>query len=255
MRAVIVDGPGGVGAAAAGILGTAGHDVYVAAAGAGIDVMTGRGLDDAVGEADVLIDASGSTSPTATANIVRCAENAGVGHLMLLSHVGTTHDTAHSTVEAMQERLVACCGLPFSIVRSTHLFEFVRARVDRAGAGRIAVPDVIVQPIAGSQVAALLAGVAQQRALDAVIECAGPEYGALADFVELVLAHRGIRATAHAGAELRQGAAGLGMGRAAPDAVLSGMTLREWLRHPQSHPRPTDAPGSPTPAAILARVG
>lgn len=253
MRVVIVDGPGGVGAAAAGILDAAGHDVRVAAVQTGVDVMTGRGLRHAVRGAEVLIDVSYTPSPTGTANVVRCAGDAGVEHLVMLSHVGTMHDSAHSTVEAMQERLVGCCGVPFSIVRSTHLFEFVRARVDQAGAGRVVVPDVVVQPIAASQVAALLAAVAQQDALEAFIECAGPEYGSLADFVGLVLAHRGIEPAVHVDGELRQGAAGLGLRRPVHDPVLSGVTLREWLRHPQS--LVPDARVPVTAAALLARVG
>ncbi len=81
-----------------------------------------------------------------------------------------------------QEAMVTGAGIPFTIVRSAPLFEYIH---DILYAGRtrgeVRVPPVRVQPIAADDAARVLMQVALRDPANAVVEVAGPNIYALPD--------------------------------------------------------------------------
>jgi len=98
MRIAVVGGTGVAGRHAVHALRQAGHDVVVIARSHGADVLTGRGLDEALAGVDVVVDASSVQAPdaeatraffaTATQNLLAAELRARVKHHVLLSILG-----------------------------------------------------------------------------------------------------------------------------------------------------------------------
>ena len=75
-----------------------------------------------------------------------------------------------------QEALIKSSGLPCTILRSTHSFEFIdtviRASID---GDVIRLSPALVQPIASDDIAVALADLAVRSPLNGTVEVAGPE--------------------------------------------------------------------------------
>ncbi len=121
----------------------------------------------------------------------------GAGHLVMAASTTEMQDDDQSDEGArggyyrakhVQEALVTGSGIPFTIVRSAPLFEYIH---DILYAGRtedaVRVPPVRVQPIAADDAAALLAQVALRDPANAVVEVAGPNIYALPDLATQML--------------------------------------------------------------------
>lgn len=115
----------------------------------------------------------------------------GAGHLVMPASTTEMQDDnqpddgtrgGYYRAKHVQEALVTGSGIPFTIVRSAPLFEYIH---DILYAGRtreeVRVPPVRVQPIAADDAAALLAQVALRDPANAVVEVAGPNIYALPD--------------------------------------------------------------------------
>jgi uncharacterized protein YbjT (DUF2867 family) len=75
-----------------------------------------------------------------------------------------------------QENLIKASSIPFTIVRSTQFFEFVKGIAQSATEGAtVRLPSALMQPIASDDVAAALADVAIAAPLNDTVEVAGPE--------------------------------------------------------------------------------
>jgi uncharacterized protein YbjT (DUF2867 family) len=133
-----------------------------------------------------------------------------------------------------QEELIKSAGLPYTIVRSTQFFEFMRATADSATAGDIVrVPSAKLQPIAAKDVAAAVSEVAVSDPVNGVIEIAGPEKIEFPELIRAVLAAdndpRQVVGDEHAryfGTELSDTSITAG-----PDAHLGTTSFAEWLTH------------------------
>ena len=87
-------------------------------------------------------------------------------------------------------------GIPFTLVRSTQFFEFAVGIADASTVdGVVRLPSAPVQPMASSEVADAVAGIAVAAPRDGVAEFAGPERLTLDVFVRTVLGHPRSRAT------------------------------------------------------------
>lgn len=217
------DGIGTVAVAgASGLIGTKvvaglrarGNRVLEASRSHGVDALTGKGLDDAIREASVVVDVTNpgagvSSDPVtffsrSTRNLLSAETRLGVSHHLVLSIVGTntlagTADltgtrSGYFQAKRIQEELVRASGIPFTIVRSTQFFEFLGVIAGASGgAATVRVPPAFLQPVAADDVATALADAALAPPTNATIEVAGPACLRFDHVVELVLGKRGDR--------------------------------------------------------------
>lgn len=204
MNIVVIGGTGLIGSPLVGLLADRGHHVVAAAPSTGVDSYTGRGLADAVAGADVVVDVS--NSPTlddsardffrvATGNLLAAEAEAGVGHHVALSVVGTDRlapQSGYFQAKLDQERMIAAGPVPYTIVHATQFFEFVATLADSATVGdEVRLPPAYFQPMAAADVSTGVADVATGAPVNGVREIAGPVAVPLADLIGAALAARG----------------------------------------------------------------
>jgi uncharacterized protein YbjT (DUF2867 family) len=204
MRIAIAGGTGRIGRLTITALDRAGHQTVPLSRAAGVDAYAGHGLDDALRDADAVIDATNTQSQdeaeivdffgTVTRNLLAAGQKAGVRHHVLLSIVGVDRNkrVPHYAGKREQERLVEGGPVPWSIVQATQFHDFaamVAGWAERDGSAPIA--PLLVQPIAPADVAAVLAEVATAPPLGARLEIAGPETQDLVDMARRTYAARG----------------------------------------------------------------
>jgi uncharacterized protein YbjT (DUF2867 family) len=193
---VVIGGTGLIGSKTVALLQAAGHAVRAAGPSTGVDTITGKGLADVLAGADVVIDVSGAPSfdpaevraffETSGRNLLAAEREANVRHHIALSIVGTDRmpENGYFQAKVAQEALITQSGIPYTIVRSTQFFEFVKAIADgSAVGGTVRLAGGQFQPIAADDVAALLAGFAVEPARNGIVEIAGPERAPFDDIV------------------------------------------------------------------------
>jgi len=196
MRIVVAGGTGLVGSQVVDRLRSAGHEAVVASRSLGVDLLTGDGLLAALDGADAVVDATNTPAQDAeqttaffgavATNLLAAEEAAGVRHHVLLSIMNmdlTGPRNPHYAGKRRQEAIVQAGSVPWSIVRAAQFFEFgeLVAGWTRQG-DTVSIPPVRLQPVASSDVAATLAGIATDGP-QGVVTLAGPQP---VDFVELV---------------------------------------------------------------------
>jgi uncharacterized protein YbjT (DUF2867 family) len=205
-KIVVIGGTGLIGSKVVDKLTAHGHEAIAASPNSGVNAVTGEGLSEALQGADVVVDVSNSPSfapddvmeffTTSTSNLIAAERDAGVGHHVALTVVGTDRpqDIAYFHAKAAQERLIRDSGIPYSIVHATQFFEFIGGIAGVSGNGEaIHLPHALMQPIAAEDVATAVARTAAGAPLNADIEIAGPEVMGLDDLVRRGLAFRGDR--------------------------------------------------------------
>jgi len=188
MKIVILGGTGLIGTKLTRNLRQRDHEVIASSPATGVDIITGKGLAEAVKGAQVVVDVTNAPSwedqavlnffETAGRNILAAEANAGVGHHVALSIVGTDRLPASGYLRAKlaQENLIQASKIPYTIVRSTQFFEFVGRIVDSFTDGKIVrVPSAFVQPILSDDVANALADVAIAKPINGTMELGGPD--------------------------------------------------------------------------------
>jgi uncharacterized protein YbjT (DUF2867 family) len=244
MKITVMGASGQIGSKVVALLKAAGHDTVAASRESGADVLTGAGLTEALTGSDVLVDVVNSPDfsdgpvldffTKSATNLVAAAETAGVGHYVALSIVGCDElpDSGYMRAKVAQERIITESGLQYTIVRATQFHEFAEAiTASLAVDGEVRVPEGLIQPIAGAEVAAQVARAAQAAPADGIVNIGGPEKMTFARLAELALAHRGQNmpivvdpAAAYFGTKV--GATGLVTG---PGATLASTRLDDWL--------------------------
>ncbi|MGY8562146.1 SDR family oxidoreductase [Paracidovorax citrulli] len=186
MKFLVIGGTGRIGSKVVDRLRAAGHEIVIAAPSTGIDIVSGEGLDAAIAGTQVAIDLANSPSfedtavlaffQTAGRNILAAEANAGVQHHVALSVVGTDKLAASGYFRGKiaQEALIREAGIAYTIIHSTQFFEFLPGIIQSAG-DALRLPTALVQPISADDVAEAVARVAQQPAVNGVVEIAGPE--------------------------------------------------------------------------------
>ena len=188
MKIVVIGGSGLIGSNVVSRLRRSGHEVIAAAPNTGVNTITGQGVAEAVAGADVVVDVANSPSfedkavldffETSGRNLLAAETAAGVRHHVALSVVGADRlpDSGYLRAKAAQERLIKSSHVPYTIVRSTQFFEFVRSIVEAGADGdSIRLSPALFQPIAADDVAAALADIAVGPAVNGTVEVAGPE--------------------------------------------------------------------------------
>jgi uncharacterized protein YbjT (DUF2867 family) len=247
MKIVVVGGTGLSGARVAARLEGDGHEVVAASTRTGVDTMTGEGLGEALADAAVVVDATGPANfddaevmrffTTSTANLLAAEIAAGVRHHVVLSIVGVdgVPDSGYYRAKVAQEDLVRSGSVPYSIVRATQFFEFIRGIADAATRGdAVHLPPAKVQPIAVDDVAAGLAGVAVGTPIGGTVDLAGPEQFRLDELVRLVLEADNDRRTVVTDPMARYFGAALSERSLlpGPGATLFTTTVESWLAEP-----------------------
>lgn len=188
MKIIVIGGSGLIGSKAVRTLSEQGHEAIAASPKTGVNTLTGEGLTEVLRGAQVVIDVSNSPSfedtavmaffKTSTHNLLISEVAAGVSHHVALSIVGTDRlpDNGYFRAKAAQENLIKESSVPYTIVRATQFFEFVRSIADAATEGsKVRIAPVLFQPIAADDVASALASAAVSSPLNTTIEIAGPE--------------------------------------------------------------------------------
>lgn len=199
MKIAILGGTGLIGRRLAAQLRRDGHEVRVAARSTGVDLISGKGLAEALAGAEVVVDTSNPGYADAAAmerfftasaaNLGAAAREASVRHLVALSAIGAAAiDGGYYRAKQLQEARLRDAGLPFTIVRSAPFYEFIYKIVDAGGAGdTIRLPPVHMQPIGADDVAAALARIALGKPANGIVEIAGPDRHRLSDLAVTIL--------------------------------------------------------------------
>ncbi|MCQ4207679.1 SDR family oxidoreductase [Streptomyces longispororuber] len=203
MRVVVAGATGRIGTRTVARLRDHGVEVTPVSRSTGVDVVTGRGLAEALRGADVIVDVTEAPSRaeapsveffgTATGNLLEAAATAGVEHYVALSLVGADRvQRGYFRAKAVQEERARRSPVPHSVVRATPFFESVDALArSTAHTDGVHVAPVPTRPVSTDDVATELAHVAVGLPLFGVLETAGPEEYRLDELTAKLLAARG----------------------------------------------------------------
>src|SRR5947207_2245520 len=215
MKIVVIGGSGLIGSKLVTKLGARGHEAVAASPNSGVNTLTGEGLAEVLKGAQVVVDVSNSPSfadepvmeffTTSTRNLLSYEAAAGVGHHVALSVVGCDRlpDSGYLRAKVAQEKLIKESSIPYSIVRATQFFEFVKRIADSATEGNtVRLPSVGFQPLAADDVASAVTRVAIGSPLNGIIEIAGPEQFRFDELIRQSISarkdHRQVIADTHA---------------------------------------------------------
>ena len=204
MKIVVIGGTGLIGSKVVAELKQKGHAVIAAAPATGVNTITGEGLSDALAGAEVVVDVANSPSfedrpameffRTAGRNLTAAEAIAGVKHHVALSVVGTERlqGSGYFRAKLVQEELIVASGIPYTIVRATQFFEFLRGIAQFSTDGdTVRLPHARFQPMAARDVAAAVVEAALAPPVNGIIEVAGPAKVYLDELVARVLEHDG----------------------------------------------------------------
>jgi uncharacterized protein YbjT (DUF2867 family) len=200
MKIVVIGGTGLIGSKLVEKLRRAGHEPLAASPQSGVDTYTGKGLEQALEGAQVVVDVSNAPAwddaavldffQTTSRNTLAVETTAGVGHHVALSVVGTDRlpGSGYFRGKLAQEEAVKAASVPYTILRATQFFEFIGRLADSSTEGdTVHLPPVLVQPEAADDVAAALAEVAPGEPVNGIVELAGPEPFRLDELARRVL--------------------------------------------------------------------
>ncbi|MFE7893652.1 SDR family oxidoreductase [Streptomyces sp. NPDC057412] len=206
MKVFIAGGRGRVGSRLADTLEAEGIEVVSGGLEDGIDVISGKGLAEALVGVDTIVnvlntprfDAEGAVSffegsiGTLTAEGVR----AGVRHHIVLSIVGVgegdASEVGYYLGKVAQERAVRSASIPATIVRATQFQSYIPVLIDQHTVdGKVLAPRSYIQPVELDEVVDLLAEAVTMPEPGSEVEIAGPDRFFHDDLFRATLAHRG----------------------------------------------------------------
>lgn len=196
MKIAVIGGTGLIGSQVVSILNASGHEAVPHSPESGVDLLTGRGLPEALNGTAVVVNLTNSPAfddssllffQTTMDNLIPAANAAGVRHIIILSIVGADETT-------------------------------------------VRLPGILIQPMASADVAQAVADVSVDPPLRGTREIAGPDVFALDELGRITLAahgdHRAVVTDNNAGM----------FGPASGDAliakdgtVIAKTSYREWL--------------------------
>ncbi|TME70451.1 MAG: SDR family oxidoreductase [Chloroflexi bacterium] len=244
MKIVVIGGSGLIGSKLVKKLREHGHEVVAASRDSGVNTLTGEGLAEAMRGASVVVDVSNSPSfedaavlkffETSTRNLLAAEAEAGVGHHVALSVVGTERlsESGYFRGKIAQEKLIRESSIPYSIVHATQFFEFVKSIADAATDGsRVRLAPVLIQPMASDDVADAVARIAVGAPVNGIVEVAGPEQFRLDELIRQDLSARNDPRDVVADPQARYFGAVLSERTLVPgdDARLGETRFEDWL--------------------------
>jgi uncharacterized protein YbjT (DUF2867 family) len=203
VKIVVIGGSGLIGSKLVTKLCEHGHEAVAASPNSGVNTLTGEGLAEALKGASVVVDVSNSPSwednavmkffETSTRDLLAYEAAAGVGHHVALSVVGSERllESGYFRAKIAQENLIKSSSIPYSIVRATQFFEFIKGIADLSTDGNtVRLPPDLIQPMAAEDVASAVCRVALGSPLNGTVEIGGPEQFRLDELVRRDLAAR-----------------------------------------------------------------
>ncbi|MCX5086970.1 SDR family oxidoreductase [Streptomyces sp. NPDC056121] len=203
MKIAVIGGTGLIGSQVVKNLNAAGHEAVPHSKSSGVDVISGRGVEEAVAGADVVVNLTNSptfdeASPAffqaSMDNLLAAARKGGVGHFVILSIVGVDQvpELDYYRAKVLQEKLLVDASVPYSIVRATQFMEFMDAALSWTADGdTVRLPATPIQPIAAKDVAEEVAQVAAGAPLNGIRDIGGPEIFTLDELGRITLSHKG----------------------------------------------------------------
>lgn len=204
MKIVVIGGTGLIGGKVVALLAAGRHQVVAASPSSGVDTLTGAGVAGVVEGADVVVDVTNAPDfgrsmeffTTSTRHQLEAGSAAGVRHHVALSVVGAERVAAAGSpylrAKVAQEELIAASGVPFTILRATQFFEFLRTIAATSTQGDVVrLSPALMQPVAADDVAAAVAEIAVAAPAQGVVELGGPERLPADELVRRVLAADG----------------------------------------------------------------
>ena len=242
MRVAVAGGTGAAGAYVVKALTEKGHEPVVMARSRGIDLLTGKGLAEALAGADAVIDTANVTTTsrrkaraffeTAGRNLLAAEREAGVRHHVTLSIVGMERVRyGYYDGKLLQEQLVRDGGVPWTVLRATQFHEFPGQLLARIPGPLAVMPQMRSQPVAVREVAEHLVELVAGPPLGMAPEMAGPQVEEMPDLARRLLRARG--SSRRVWAPRMPGAAGRAMAEGAllPDGPgpRGTLTFDQWL--------------------------
>ncbi|GLW67656.1 LysR family transcriptional regulator [Actinomadura rubrobrunea] len=203
MRFAVIGGTGLIGSQVVRGLDLAGHEAVPLSPRTGVDVLTGEGLDDALKDAETVVNLTNSPTfdeaslaffQTSMTNLLAAARRSGAGHVVILSIVGADKvpGLVYFRAKTLQEEALRTGAIPYSIVRATQFMEFIGTILSwTAEDDTVRLPRTLLQPIASADVAAAVAAVAAGPPLNGARDVAGPDTYPLDELGRITLAARG----------------------------------------------------------------
>lgn len=255
MKIVVIGGTGLIGSRLVKKLREQGQEVVAASPSSGVNSISGEGLADALKGVSVVVDVTNSPSwedaavlkffETSTRNLLDYEGRAGVRHHVALSVVGTERlqESGFFRAKMAQEKLIEASSVPYTIVRATQFFEFVKSIADFSTAGNeVRMPPALIQPMAADDVASALAKIATGPPVKGMVEIAGPETFRLDELVRRQLAGLQDRRQVIADPNARYYGIAVSERALVPgkDAKLGQTHFDDWLRQAPQQPSQKD---------------
>jgi uncharacterized protein YbjT (DUF2867 family) len=243
MKLAVIGGTGLIGSQVVQKLTAAGHEAVTAAPSTGVDLITGKGLDQALQGADVVINLANSPTfdeasldffRTSMKNLLAAGERAGVRHQVILSIVGVDQvpQLDYYRAKTLQEDLLRQGPTPYSIVRATQFFEFMDAVLSwTSDDNTVRLPATRLQPIAAADVVDAVVEASTGAPLQGIRNVAGPDVFPLDELGRVTLAahHDGRTVITDDHAGMFAAVTGDVL-IAGPDAHLAPTHYQDWIQ-------------------------
>jgi uncharacterized protein YbjT (DUF2867 family) len=259
MKIVVIGGSGLIGSKLVPKLREHGHEAIAASPNSGVNTLTGEGLEQALKGASVVVDVSNAPSwedtavmnffETSTRNLLAEEVTAGVRHHVALSVVGSERmpESGYFRAKIAQENLIKGSSIPYSIVRATQFFEFVKGIADfSTDHNKVRLPSALIQPMAADDVATGVGRIAVGPPVNGMVEIGGPEQFRLDELVRQALAAWKDPREVVADPNARYYGVAVSEKTLVPedDATRGETRFESWLRQPQgkassAHPQAT----------------
>ena len=250
MKIAVAGATGRVGRHVVDVLEAGDHEVVPMSRANGVDVISGKGLAQALTGVEVVIDVASGASPeqdaatkfftTASHNLQRVGSEARVQRMIVVSIIGVDRFTAgYMAAKVAHEKAMLDGPVPVRILRAAQFHEFVDTLMQWGRKGDVSyVPRMRTQLVAARTVAEALVTLATDRtsppapAGDSPLEIGGPRAEDLVDAARRLVARRGdsVRIEAATNPDdpdsaLYEAGALLPGSR----AILAGPTFQAWL--------------------------